>query len=186
MIPSVGHRKARPCSKSGQPRKKENALSYKIFIHWGFTGTLRGMTNPQHEKVQEIVRRVRPGRVHHGMAPGADTQFHRLAVDLQIPICGHPADQTKLFLFNTYEFSHIYPPYPPLVRNHHIVDEVSVLIAAPHQANEVLRSGTWATVRYARKECVTTILVSPDGQHNTFHYIDKLREKIEAAVQKDT
>jgi hypothetical protein len=41
-------------------------------------------------------------------------------------------------------------PRPYLVRNRHIVDASSVLIATP-KGDEELRSGTWSTVRYARK-----------------------------------
>jgi hypothetical protein len=43
------------------------------------------------------------------------------------------------------------PPRPYLLRNLHIVDAVQVLIAGPSTNNEGTRSGTWYTVRAARR-----------------------------------
>jgi predicted Rossmann fold nucleotide-binding protein DprA/Smf involved in DNA uptake len=44
-----------------------------------------------------------------------------------------------------------------LERNHLIVAACDVLNAAPLQDEEILRSGTWATIRYARKAGKTVI-----------------------------
>ena len=54
-------------------------------------------------------------------------------------------------------------PKKPLIRNRDIVRETAVLIATPEQTIEQLRSGTWATVRYARKMNRPTVLIFPDG-----------------------
>ena len=44
------------------------------------------------------------------------------------------------------------PPKPYLKRNEDIVNKCDVLIACPIDKNkEILRSGTWATIRKARK-----------------------------------
>ena len=37
------------------------------------------------------------------------------------------------------------------------------LVAAPKEDEEVVRSGTWATVRYARKAGRVVLVVRPDG-----------------------
>ena len=42
-------------------------------------------------------------------------------------------------------------PQPYLQRNHNIVNECDMLVAFPSTSNEVLRSGTWSTIRYAKK-----------------------------------
>jgi hypothetical protein len=47
-----------------------------------------------------------------------------------------------------------------LTRNRDIVDTASMLIAAPEGNAERLRSGTWATVRYARKAKKKVIILS--------------------------
>jgi hypothetical protein len=57
-------------------------------------------------------------------------------------------------------------PKPYLDRNHDIVDEGSgLLIAAPFQEEEILRSGTWATVRYAWKigRALDVFVIRPGG-----------------------
>jgi hypothetical protein len=52
---------------------------------------------------------------------------------------------------------------PPLERNHRMVDDCIALLAAPSSRREELRSGTWATVRYARKCKVRRYMAWPDG-----------------------
>jgi len=49
------------------------------------------------------------------------------------------------------------------VRNHKMVDSAGVLLATPKEDHEVLRSGTWATIRYAYKKNKQVVLVWPDG-----------------------
>jgi hypothetical protein len=44
-----------------------------------------------------------------------------------------------------------------------IVVESELLIATPKEVKEQLRSGTWATVRRARKVGIPIILITPDG-----------------------
>jgi hypothetical protein len=45
----------------------------------------------------------------------------------------------------------LYKPKPPLARDRDIVNAVEFLIAAPKSDDQTLRSGTWTTIRYARK-----------------------------------
>ncbi len=55
-------------------------------------------------------------------------------------------------------------PKPYLKRNHDIVDESDILIGFPSSEEERLRSGTWATVRYARKTGKRIYIIFPDGK----------------------
>jgi hypothetical protein len=109
----------------------------------GFTGTRKGMTHTQRVQVVNILSGLQPDAFHHGGCVGADAEAHALADRLRIP-------------------TEIRPPKPYLERNHDIVDESDVLIATPGQVNEVRRSGTWATIRYARKQDTTVLLVLPE------------------------
>jgi hypothetical protein len=59
------------------------------------------------------------------------------------------------------------PPLPYLQRNHAVVDDTEVLIATPAQQHETLRSGAWATVRYARKKKRKIHIIYPDGTLKT-------------------
>jgi hypothetical protein len=49
----------------------------------------------------------------------------------------------------------------PLTRNIKIVDESDILIACPKEHVHTLRSGTWATVRYAWKRKKKVIVIPP-------------------------
>ncbi len=50
-----------------------------------------------------------------------------------------------------------------MVRDKDIVNPAERMIAAPAGTTEELRSGTWATIRYARKKKVPLSIVWPDG-----------------------
>ena len=119
----------------------------------GFTGTQTGMNETQLIQLRRLLRRLkREGYTdfHHGACIGADEQAHDVAKSLGYRLVVHPPDNTAKLAFGIR--GGIWrSPAPYLTRNHHIVDESEVLIAAPRSVSEVQRSGTWATVRYARK-----------------------------------
>jgi len=49
------------------------------------------------------------------------------------------------------------------LRNHKIVDICDILVAFPQTNSETVRSGTYATIRYARKCKKPIIIIYPDG-----------------------
>ncbi len=109
----------------------------------GFTGTLQGMSKDQKEQLYFVLRWfLNTNTFHHGAARGADTEAEEVAEQLSYTIVRHPAGTD------------------PLKRNRDIVDASDVLIAAPLNDKEALRSGTWATVRYARKVGMPIIFLS--------------------------
>jgi predicted Rossmann fold nucleotide-binding protein DprA/Smf involved in DNA uptake len=55
------------------------------------------------------------------------------------------------------------PQQPYLVRNETIVKQSQVLLAAPRTSKDEQRSGTWHTIRYARKMKRKIYIVMPDG-----------------------
>lgn len=101
----------------------------------GFTGTRRGMTGAQSDTVMRLLRSFHtPGAVfHHGADLGADHEASLLAERVGYEVVPHPGGTAK----------------ENIERNHLIVELCQVLFAAPAGA-EVLRSGTWATIRFAR------------------------------------
>jgi hypothetical protein len=128
----------------------------------GFTGTQKGMTPLQIKAVYLILWEYRPQEVHHGDCIGADEEFHNLAKEVGMRVVIHPPIKDEKRAFCVGDESR--PEQHYLIRNHFIVDETEVLIATPKSNKEELRSGTWATIRYAfHKEGKEVRIVWPNG-----------------------
>ena len=133
----------------------------------GFTGTRKGMTPEQVETVKKIVaEELKPERLvegHHGSAVGADAQFHEICLSLEIPVVLHPpTDDSERAECPGAKV--IYPPQDHKERDQTIVNLCQILIAAPMGFKEQIRgSGTWTTIRYARKNGTRLVIVFPDG-----------------------
>lgn len=97
---------------------------------------------------------------HHGDCVGSDSMAHELASLRGFDIVVHPPTDPKHRAHRIGDVEE--DPRPYLERNHAIVDAVSTMIATP-DGEERLRSGTWATVRYARKRKRAIYIVFPAG-----------------------
>lgn len=132
----------------------------------GFTGTQDGCTDPQFDLLVEVLQELHEvTEAHHGDCLGADFQF-TVIVDCIFgtgKIHNHPPEDNKKRAFCRAD--KIYDPLPYLVRNHNIVDATEILIACPKTMKEELRSGTWATIRYARKQKGVIVILWPDGKY---------------------
>lgn len=123
----------------------------------GFTGSRKGMTMSQHEQLARVLAWLRSGwqfesgeplEFHHGNSPelGADQQAAAIAVRLGYTEYRHnPEDRSSSAM---------------LQRNREIVQSIDILVAAPEYNAEKLRSGTWATVRYARAAGLPIVMLS--------------------------
>jgi hypothetical protein len=137
-------------------------------VHITFTGPQAGMTLLQQKEVRRLLTVITDGDLvaHHGDCIGADDEFHSLAWYHGTRIVIHPSNISGKRAFANMRLPSstviIHEPKPPLVRNHDMVDVSSVVIATP-AGEEVMRSGTWATIRYARKTKTRTFIVTPDG-----------------------
>lgn len=127
----------------------------------GFTGTQMGMTQKQKETFSKLLVTFEATELHHGDCIGADTDAHRIVKEKEIEIYIHPPEDPVKRGFNKSE--HIFNKKPYLDRNHDIVDATEVLIAAPKGYTEELRSGTWATIRYAMKAQKGIVIIEPNG-----------------------
>lgn len=115
---------------------------------YGFTGTQQGMSSPQAEAFARLIRKG--DEVHHGDCVGADADADVIARAKGATVVLHPPTDPKKRAFMAQEGDESRDPRPYLERNHDIVDETEALVAAPRSDAEEVRSGTWATVRYAR------------------------------------
>jgi hypothetical protein len=136
----------------------------------GFTGTRKGMSTAQLNQLRCVLYSFKEiVEFHHGGAEGADRQADSfVSFGEHVPIVLHPCpgvvgEQTigrsGRSTYNGHDVTWR-EVLPPLVRNRNIVGEADVLIAAPEQNEETTRSGTWATVRYARRKHIPVIMLS--------------------------
>lgn len=126
----------------------------------GFTGTRLGMSSKQLEQVQSILKNLNPKLVVHGGCKGADKEFHDIALKQQRKIRIRPCG----YLSSHHPQCEIMPVKPPLKRNLDIIKDASVIIATPPTETEIIRSGTWHTIRHAAKQKVKVIIVWPSGR----------------------
>ena len=128
----------------------------------GFSGTQYGLTEPQKHQIAGYLQLLQPREVHHGDCVGADAQFHSLVREMlpDARIVIHPPLNDGKRAFCDGDETKEARAY--LTRNRRIVRESEILLAAPQAPEEVLRSGTWATIRFARKRSRPIILVLPD------------------------
>lgn len=136
----------------------------------GFTGSRGGMTLMQRASVEALVRKYRPAEIHHGGCKGSDEEFDNMCHEL---VAGGHMDSSLFVVVHpsslkgwrgTWGPGRVLDERPPLERNHDIVDAVELMIATPKGVHEVLRSGTWSCVRYARSKRKDIYIVWPDGR----------------------
>lgn len=135
----------------------------------GFTGSRDGLSDKQKlALMKEVILTYEHGGVdeaHHGACVGADHQFHDLMVWLigaHRVVLHMPTNLTlvPLVMFQMPD-SQKMKPLSYLDRNKEIVKACDRLIACPAQAKEVHRSGTWSTVRHARRLGRKVVLLTP-------------------------
>jgi hypothetical protein len=135
----------------------------------GMTGTSTGMTDPQKLRAYKLFKYYGITELHHGDCIGADEQCHRIAVRMKMKIVIHPPTDDKKRAHCKLGHPIILKPKPYLVRNKDIVDSSYLMFAFPKEEKEQLRSGTWATIRYAKKQNKPLIIVFPDGTGKKFN-----------------
>lgn len=115
----------------------------------GFTGSREGMTLLQCKKLRERITELQPEEFHHGDCVGSDEIAHGIVREAapECKIIVHPPAKAKLRAFCEGDYHYRAKPY--LERNRNIVSLTDLLIATP-SGPEKRRSGTWATIRYAR------------------------------------
>ena len=139
-------------------------------IKYGFTGTRDGLNTAQRKSITNLLQKHIDLddiiEVHHGDCIGADKDFHDICTSLnkqgifdikqntpdvkQIKIIIHPPNIDTLRAF--CKSDNITKPRDYLERNKDIINSTNVLIACPLNDMEIARSGTWMTVRYARRQ----------------------------------
>ena len=123
--------------------------------HVGFTGS-RGIKDRSSDLrcVLDVLLGHDFYSLHHGDCIGGDFQAHNAALRCGFSIVIHPPLNNRYRFFgdlnNSLHQVAVLKQKTYLARNHDIVDESRLLVALPKRP-ESMRSGTWATIRYARK-----------------------------------
>jgi hypothetical protein len=112
----------------------------------GFTGTRKGMSSSQTDQLYQVLSWFEgEDKFFHGDAEGSDKQAAKIAMEEY----GMMARPIRIKKGET-----------PLQRDDRLVKEIECLIAAPFQNKEIIRSGTWYTVRQARKKGIPIIFLT--------------------------
>lgn len=134
-------------------------------MHLGITGTKKGMTEKQFDVIKEFVKESASliSVFHHGDCIGVDVQT-ALLIDHYLPdvwIMVHPPDKNKYRGFGPWNETQ--RPKPYVVRDQDNINLSDYLWAVP-DGPERIRSGTWTTVRMARKKGIPITIIMPDGE----------------------
>ena len=131
----------------------------------GFTGTQDGLTK---EQVFELARLFAEhsdefSNFIHGDCIGADAEADNIADSMGYATKMRPCtiDYKRAFCKTGIIVAE---PAPPLDRNKLIVNDSDMMIGCPKEMKEVLRSGTWATIRYAIKTGKKLVIIYPNGK----------------------
>lgn len=139
----------------------------------GFTGTQTGMTDFQEERLNahlhRWIKKYKKLEIHHGDCIGADEEFHKICITYwenaypgATSVVLHPPLVSAKRAYTTWVRQREETPLDYLARNHKIVEAVDGMLGAPKGMEEELRSGTWATIRYAKKIEKPLIVLWPE------------------------
>lgn len=153
--------KIRKKRSNGNRKKSDQSDQDELIL--GMTGSRNGMSDLCKTKLRQFLRKNNIIECHHGDCVGADEEFHDIAQEENIKIVVHPPKYTSYRAFcigNT-----VLPPHDYLFRNRQIVDSSDMLIAFPPTIKELIQSGTWYTIRYARTKNKKILILHSDGSY---------------------
>lgn len=134
----------------------------------GFTGTRNGLTPRQAFEVAFILNLYSKDydTFTHGDCIGSDIESESIAISIGYKIKIRPCTIRSMRAFSKNGIM-VAEPEQPLDRNKKIVDDSSIIIACPKEQSEILRSGTWSTIRYVKKNLLSRniimYIIFPDG-----------------------
>jgi hypothetical protein len=118
----------------------------------GFTGSREGMSNKQKEQFVLLLQDMGMTEFHHGDCEGADAEAHDIVREFfpDVRIVVHPPLKGSKRAYKNGDETREPDDYLP--RDERIVNETMFLFGAPKSNIELKRSGTWYTIRYARRK----------------------------------
>jgi len=143
----------------------------------GFSGSRFDLPDPQADALVTEAHALnglyKDLELHHGDCTGADLFAHHMAKGLRWRVVAHPAIIHVKWKAMVRDADEYRIAQRPIRRNHTIVEETRRVIACPSTFTPTPYSGTWATIRYARKLKRPLTVILPDGE--TFTSWDLMR-----------
>ena len=147
-----------------------------------FTGTQSGMKAFQKTELSRLLTELKCAELCNGACIGADEEALLISIEAGIKIFHlfpsyiKPKQSSWVGIIGYTEGRYekfkddiqvkMEKEEAPLIRNKKIVDESSILIACPKEHEHTLRSGTWATIRYAWHKKKKVITIPPIEREN--------------------
>jgi hypothetical protein len=136
------------------------------YRHLAFTGTKKGITKQQELTLHRQLCRLRDDGflwMHNGDCVGADYEAATIWYGYNGLVQLHPPIKDD-YRAHFSKAKIICEPRDYLVRDKDMVECSELLVATPRGYDEERRgSGTWATVRYARKLRLQVLIIYPNG-----------------------
>lgn len=135
------------------------------FRHLAFTGSKDEVTQKQRVRLRRELEAARDEGflwMHNGDCVEGDRIAAELWADLNRKIMLHPPIKDKYRAFIDYA-DVACEPRGYLERDQDMVECSERLYACPRTYDEQRRSGTWTTIRYARKLRMKIVIIFPDG-----------------------
>ena len=135
----------------------------------GFTGSSEIITEKQCKVLVQLLTAINNDKgisqFHHGDCIKSDAEAHKLVrmYFKSARIFLHPPTKHIKRAFCVGDET--YPEKNYLARNKHMVNKIDILFATPKQEKDVIRSGTWSTIRYAQKVNKIIYIILPDGRY---------------------
>lgn len=154
-------------SESSPPSKGPSSESSST-INCGLTATRAGLTGYQKTNLNVAFHwlsgnpKTANFKLLNGCAIGGDEEASLLLPSWRC--VGFPARHKDSSEKARRHCGELRAEAPPLTRNGHILAESHTLFGCPQGEAEELRSGTWATVRAARRMDLPLVLFLPSGQ----------------------
>jgi hypothetical protein len=135
------------------------------YRHLAFTGSKDTITPAQVKQLENELRNKRDRGylwMHNGDCVVSDHAAAMLWKKLNGRVMLHPPIKNR-YRADFHQADIICEPADYLTRDRHMVDCSELIIGTPQTYEEQTRSGTWATLRYAKALRLERIIIFPDG-----------------------